>query len=70
MINAFMLLTSKKVAQLRWTRDRSRVDWEEFLRCQVRANETYSEANRQFSVMDVSVMNMDVSDMTTQSSHM
>ena len=36
-------------AHLRWTRDRSRVNWEEFVRCQVRANETYSEAKRQFS---------------------
>ena len=31
----------KQEAHLRWTRDRSRVDWEEFVRCQVRANETY-----------------------------
>ena len=30
--------------------DRSRVNWEEFVRCQVRANETYSQAKRQFSV--------------------
>ena len=36
-------------AHLRWTRDRSRVNWEEFVRCQVRANETYSKAKRQFS---------------------
>ena len=39
----------KQEAHLRWTRDRSRVHWEEFVRCQVRANETYSVANRQFS---------------------
>ena len=32
-----------------WTRDRSRVNWEEFVRCQVRANKIYSEAKRQFS---------------------
>ena len=32
-----------------WTRDCSRVNWEEFVRCQVRANEIYSEAKRQFS---------------------
>ena len=38
----------KHEAHLRWTRDRSRVNWEEFVRCQVRANETYSEAKRQF----------------------
>ena len=36
-------------AYIRWTRDRSRVNWEEFVRCQVRANETYPEAKRQFS---------------------
>ena len=36
-------------AYLRWTRDRTRVNWEEFVCCQVRANETYSEAKRQFS---------------------
>ena len=36
----------KQEAHLRWTRDRSRVNWEEFVRCQVRANETYSEAKR------------------------
>ena len=36
-------------AYLRWTRDRSRVNWEEFICCQVRANEIYSEAKRQFS---------------------
>ena len=38
----------KQEAQLRWTRG-SRVNWEEFVSCQVRANETYSEAKRQFS---------------------
>ena len=38
----------KQEAHLRWTRDRSLVNWEEFVRCQVRANanETYSEAKR------------------------
>ena len=39
----------KQEAHLRLTRDCSRVNWEEFVRCQVRANETYSEAKRQFS---------------------
>ena len=39
----------KQEAHLRWTRDRSRVNLEEFVRYQVRANETYSEAKRQFS---------------------
>ena len=36
-------------AHLRWTRDRARVNWEEFVHCQVRANETYLEAKRQFA---------------------
>ena len=48
MINAGMLLASSR-AHLRWTRDRFRVNWEEFVRCQVRANETYSEAKHLFS---------------------
>ena len=39
----------KQEVHLRWTRDRSRVNWEEFVRCQVRANETYLEAKHQFS---------------------
>ena len=39
----------KQEAHLRWTRDRSRVNWEEFFRYQERANETYTEAKRQFS---------------------
>ena len=30
----------KQEANLRWARDRSRVNWEEFIRCQVRASET------------------------------
>ena len=32
----------KQEAHLRWTRDRSLVNWEKFVHCQVRANETYS----------------------------
>ena len=39
----------KQEAHLRWTRDRSQVSWEELVRYQVRATETYSEPNRQFS---------------------
>ena len=45
----------KQEAHLRWTRDHSRVNWEEFVRCQVRANETYSEAKDQFSVRNIDV---------------
>ena len=33
----------KQEAHLQWTRDRSQVNSEEFVHCQVRANETYSE---------------------------
>ena len=39
----------KQEAHLRWTRVHSRANWEEFVRCQVRANETYSVAKCQFS---------------------
>ena len=39
--NAFGL---KQEADLRWTRDRSRVKSEEFVHCQVIATETYSES--------------------------
>ena len=39
----------KQEAHLRWTRGRSRVNWEEFVRYQVRANETYSEAKCHFT---------------------
>ena len=34
-------------ANFRCTCDRSRVNWEEFVHCQVRANDNYSEAKRQ-----------------------
>ena len=46
----------KPEAHLRWTRDHSRVNWEEFVSCQVRANETYSEAKRQFSDRNKAVL--------------
>ena len=39
----------KQEAHLRWTHDHSRVNWEEFIHYQVRANETYSVAKCQFS---------------------
>ena len=53
----------KQEAHLRWTRDRSRVNWEQFFRCQVRANETYSETKRQFSDRNSDVL------MNAQSPH-
>ena len=39
----------KQEAHFLWTRDHSRVNWEEFVHCLVGANKTYSEAKRQFS---------------------
>ena len=49
MINTGVLLALNHESNILWTRYRSRVYWEEFVRCQVRANETYSEAKHQFS---------------------
>ena len=46
----------KQEAHLWWTRDRSRVHREEFVHCQVRANETYSKAKRQFSARNRDVL--------------
>ena len=53
----------KQEAHIRWTRDLSRVNWEEFVLCQVRAYETYSEATRQFSDRNRAVL------MNAQSPH-
>ena len=46
----------KQEALLRWTRDCSRVNWEEFDHCQVRANETNSDAKHQFSARNRDVL--------------
>ena len=53
----------KHEAYLRWTRDRSLVNWEEFVSCHVRTNGTYSEASRQISGINRDVL------MNAQSSH-
>ena len=53
----------KQEAHLLWTRDRSLVNWEEFVRCRVRANETYLEAKCKFSARDKDVL------MNAQSPH-
>ena len=53
----------KQEAHLRWTRDRFRFNLEEFVRCQVRAIETYSEARSQFSARNRDVL------MNAQSPH-
>ena len=46
----------KQEAHLRWTHDRSRVNWEEFVHCQLRDNETYSEAKHQLSARNRDVL--------------
>ena len=51
-----MINAGKQEALLRCTRDRSLVNWEEFVHCKVRANETYSEAKRQFSARNKDVL--------------
>ena len=53
----------KHEARLQWTRDRSHVNCEVFVHCQVRANGTYSEAKRQFSNRNMAVL------MNVQSHH-
>ena len=57
------VLGLKQEAYLRCTNDRSHVNSEEFVCCHVRANETYSEAKRQFSVRNMDVL------MNAQSPH-
>ena len=46
----------KQEAHVRWIRDHSRVNWKELVNCQVRANETYSEAKRLFSDRNMDVL--------------
>ena len=46
----------KQGAHLRWTRDSSRDNWDEFVHCQRRANAVYAEAMRQFSVRSLDVL--------------
>ena len=46
----------KQGAHLRWTRDRSRDNWDEFVHYQRRANAVYVEAMRQFSVRSRDVL--------------
>ena len=53
----------KQEAHVRWAHDRYWVNWEEFVHCQVRANEIYSEAKHQFSVRSIDVL------MNVQSPH-
>ena len=46
----------KQETHLRWTRDRSRVNWDEFVHYQRWANAVYAEAMRQFSVRSQDVL--------------
>ena len=61
MTDVLDLLRVKQKARLRWIRDRSRVNWEEFVHCQVRADETYLNVKRQFSVRNKDVLMCPVS---------
>ena len=54
MVECALLTSSRKL--ILWTRDCSRVNWDEFVHCQVRANETYSEAKCQFSARNRDVL--------------
>ena len=51
-INLGLMMTAglHSTSHLRWTRDRSRVNWDEFVHYQRRANAVYAKATRQFSV--------------------
>ena len=53
----------KKGANLRWTRDRSRFNWDEFVHYQRRANAVHAEAMRKFNVRSRDVL------MTAQCPH-
>ena len=46
----------KQGAHLRWTRDHSRVNWDEFVHYQRRANAVYAQAMHQFSVRSRDVL--------------
>ena len=46
----------KQGTHLRWTSDRSRVNWDEFVHCQRRANAVYAEAMCQISVRSRDVL--------------
>ena len=46
----------KQEAHLRWSRDHSLVNWDEFIHYQRRANEVYTEAGLQFSVRSQDVL--------------
>ena len=50
----------KREAHHQWTRDDSRVSWEEFVHCQVTANEAYSEAKHQFGDRNRAVLMNDL----------
>ena len=46
----------KQGAHLRWSRDRSRVNWDEFVNCQRNVSAVYAEAMRQFNVKSRDVL--------------
>ena len=63
MINAGVILRLRQEANFWWIRDRSRVNWKEFVRCHLGVNETYSQAKRLLSVRNRDVL------MNVQSPH-
>ena len=56
MMTAGLHSTSSRGPHLQWTRDRSRVNWDEFVYYQRRVNAVYAEAVRQFSVRSRDVL--------------
>ena len=56
MMNADVPLASSRRLIFGGPSDRSPINWIEFVRCQMRADETYSEAKRQFRVRNKDVL--------------
>ena len=54
--NCRLAFDTKQGAHLRWTSDHSRVNWDEFVHYQRRANAVYAEALRKFSVRSRDVL--------------
>ena len=56
MINAGMLLAPREMLIFSVPVIALGFNWEEFIRCQVRANETYLEAKRQFRARNINLL--------------
>ena len=55
-INLDLMMTASLHSHLWWTSDGSRVNWDEFVHYQRRANSAYAEAMLQFSVRSRDVL--------------